>query len=138
MNPRALVLIAVLAAACRRESAPPPAHSTTSTAVTVNTVAPAGQYEVGENGAQTVTIDGVRIEAAADLPDRSSNLTIDASASNPGGNLTVVVLRGWPISVVGGRVHVRDRDYGPAPSGSTVRLAKDGVHVGAELRGPLP
>lgn len=136
MNARAFVAIAALAAACHHES--PPAPTTTSTSVVVTTTAPIGEYKVGENGAQTITIDGVRIETAADLPDRSSNVVVGGNIGDAGDGQTVVVLRGWPIRLVGGRVNVLGRDYGTVSSGGTVRLAKDGVHVGAELRGPLP
>ncbi len=137
MNARALVAIAALAAACHHESPPSPT-TTTSSAVVVTSTAPIGEYKVGENGAQTITIDGVRIETTADLPSRSSNVAGEVQSGDSGDGHTLVVLRGWPIRLVGGRVSVLGRDYGAVSSGGTVRLAKDGVHVGPELRGPLP
>lgn len=130
------VAFAALAAACHHEA--PPASTTTSSSVVVTTTTPIGEYKVGENGAQTITIDGVHIETAPDLPDRSSNVSVEVNSGNAGDGQTVVVLRGWPIRMAGGRVNVLGRDYGAVQSGETVRLAKDGVHVGAELRGPLP
>lgn len=95
---------------------------------------PVGEYKVSTEGAQSITIGGVVIETAADLPQREAS----ASTSVMGNNQVAVTLRGWQVVVHDGRVLVGGQDFGLAPSGSHVRLSKDGVRVGEELRGPLP
>ncbi len=132
MNVRASFVIGVIVASCSPEV---PANDTVTTTTTVVTTSgPVGAYTEGGDGSATITLEGVRIEIAADLPDRGETFTVTTGS----GNQTVIALRGWPIRITADRVHVADRDFGPVAAGDTVVVAKDGVHVGTELRGPLP
>jgi len=126
-----LLASAVALAACRPA---PPTTTTSSTTVVSNSSTPVRDYAVDKDGRQSISIDGVRIEIAPDLPERTSYATVPAK----GDNQTIVVLRGWSIRIREGRVHVGERDYGPVASGDTVVVAKGGVRVGSELRGTLP
>lgn len=93
-----------------------------------------GEYEAQRDGGQTLDIAGVRIETAADLPERTATETFVVN----GDNNVVVQLRGWPIVLRNGQLEVAGRSFGAVPQGSVVRIGKDGVRVGDELRGPLP
>jgi len=156
-----VLVAALLAASCSGE-APPPAASTpaapassasapagaaapTSPASPTSAEAPApaappvpalppGKYTAAQDGGQSVVLGDVRIETTADLPEykRSDQVVVS------GDNQVVFVLRGWPIVVHEGRLAIAGHDFGAAPAGSVIRLSKDGVHVDAEHRGPLP
>jgi outer membrane receptor protein involved in Fe transport len=92
------------------------------------------QYQEAPDGAQTVVLGSVRIEAARDLPERTSA----GAGEVPSDGQIAITLRGWTVQVGGGRVVVAGRDFGPAPAEGLVRLSLAGVHVAGELRGPLP
>lgn len=125
---RALALLALALAACHRD---PPAPAASASASGSSGVA-VGSYST-KDGGQTLTVNGYTLETAPDLPEREGSTT-----TTSGDNQTVVVLRGWSIVIRDGKVAVAGRDFGAAPAGSTIRVAKDGVRVGGELRGPLP
>jgi hypothetical protein len=95
---------------------------------------PVGTFETSADGGTRTTINGLDIEVAADVPQRPK----DAPAVVNGDNQVVITLRGWPIVARDGRLYVGGKDFGAAPAGSRVRVAKDGVYVDGELRGPLP
>ncbi|MBL8863736.1 MAG: hypothetical protein JNK02_17235 [Planctomycetes bacterium] len=151
----AALLCALPLVGCRRDPSPTPTASTGSTAAAPPASAvtgaataaatsqptpkpippPVGDYAVAPDGAQSITVNGLRIETAADLPERAAS----AQVSIQGDNQVGLVLRGWPIAVKDGRVLVAGIDYGAAPAaGGHIRLGKDGVFVEGELRGPLP
>lgn len=128
----ALPSILLLAlAACSRETPAPTVASSPGATASAAAREPVGVYEA-KDGGQIVSVGGYTIEAAADLPERKSSTNVS------GDNQTVIVLRGWSIAVRDGKVTVVGRDYGAVAAGGTIRLAADGVHVGGELRGPLP
>jgi hypothetical protein len=129
----AVLVLATIAVACHRDP-PPPGGATTVTTTTVTTSnAPVGAYDKQSDGTQVVSIEGIRIEAAADLPFRAGTTTTVS-----GNNTLVVTLKGWSISVHEGKLTVAGTEFGAAPTGSIVRLTADGVHVDGERRGPLP
>lgn len=153
----ALVLVlALAAAACRRDPPPPSvapagAGGTTAASSTPSPgsaalpasagreepaapAKPAGTYVQGADGVTRMTIGGLDIEVAADVPERAK----DAPKIVDGENQLLITLRGWPIQARDGRIYVAGKSFGEAPAGSQVRITKDGVHVGGELRGPLP
>lgn len=132
MRRTAVLVLATLSVACHRDP-PPPGGTTTVTTTTTTTNAPVGAYDKQSDGTQVVSIEGIRIEAAADLPFRAGTTTTVS-----GNNMLVVTLQGWPISVHEGKLTVAGTEFGTAPTGSVVRLSADGVFVGAERRGPLP
>lgn len=150
-----LLAVALLAASCSREAAPPtastPAAPTSPASASAGAASPAsaetpapaappvpvlptGKYTAAQDGGQSVVLGDVRIETAADLPER----TQPEGSVVSGGNQLVFVLRGWPIVVHEGRLTIAGREFGAVPKGSVIRLSKDGVHVDAEHRGPLP
>ncbi len=96
---------------------------------------PAGTLTKTSAGGQVVHVNDVSIEIAPDLPARGSAAAPAASGT---GNGTVLVLRGWPIELRAGRIHVAGQDFGEVPAGSQVLIAREGVHVAGVLRGPLP
>lgn len=164
MRSTLVVVLALAAVACRRDPPPPgaataasgttgaaaasaqpsggeapgskPAGATASSAASSAEAPgkPIGTYVQGNDGVTRMTISGLEIEVAADVPDRSK----DAPKGADGDNQVVVTLRGWPIQVREGQLYVAGKAFGDAPAGSRVRLAKDGVYVGGELRGALP
>ncbi len=155
----AVPLVALAAAGCRRDPPPAPSVATTTaapastgTAATTSSPAsgavsavanqpapeapakPIGTYEQSADGVTRMTIGGLEIEVAADVPERAK----DAPKVVDGDNQVVITLRGWPIQARDGRIYVAGKSFGDAPAGSRVRITKEGVHVGGELRGPLP
>ena len=122
---RALLALAFAAslAACRKDPPPPNGNMTVSV----------GNYSTSASGAQIVSINGITIQADPDLPERTSG-----TQAVTGDNMTVVVLRGWPVAVGGEKLLVAGQEFGAVPKNVLIRLSKEGVYVGDELRGPLP
>ncbi len=76
----------------------------------------------------------VRTEGLTLRLEPTANVHIDTVTANP-----------WQIRIGDDVMHVSrsairigSTDYGPAPSGSTVRVSQDGVHIDGEHRGELP
>jgi len=136
----AAIGISLFLAACQRDtgggSTPSwtTSSSTTSATIVMTPNASAGEYKLTNDGGQIIEVGGLVVETTPDLPDCSSSSTV-----NVGGNDQIVlVIDTWPILLKEGQIQVAGRDFGAAPRGCRVRLAKDGVHVDGELRGPLP
>lgn len=136
------ILLATLAIACNREPAETTATTSNSAATAPATPAaetptapavPVGTYDERDDGTQVITVGEVRVEVAADLPQRTEPVV-----GTPGDNVIVLNMRGWPIVVRDGLVVVAGTEFGAAPPGSVVRLAANGVSVDGELRGELP
>ena len=133
MRRATILVLATFAVACHRDPPPSSGTATVTTTTVTTTNAPVGAYDKQSDGTQVVSIEGIRIEAAADLPFREGTTTTVS-----GNNMLVVTLQGWSISVHEGKLTVAGTEFGAAPTGSVVRLTADGVFVGAEKRGPLP
>ncbi len=128
-------VLALAASGCSKESVPAGTPNATTTNVTTSTSSTVvGEYANGTDGAQTVTINGLHIETAPDLPENKATTTQVVS----GDNQTVIVLRGWQVVVQDGKLLVAGHAFGTVPAEATIRLAADGVHVNGELRGTLP
>ncbi len=116
-----LTLLLGLVSACGREPAP-----ASGTPVLDETAF------IDATGGVTIDRDGIRIEIAG------ARYRLRPSSAVAGGSRARETIEGFPFGVRDGVFFVGNREYGPAPGGSIIRVTATRVTVDDEDRGPLP
>jgi hypothetical protein len=88
---------------------------------------------VDSDGGGAATIDGVTFEF-----DASVRFLYVTESTSPGSSTNRATVDGHDFGLRDGQIFVGERTYGPASSGTTVRITRAGVTVGGEQRGALP